>query len=36
MNQSTNYLVGASFEKALQMDEVSMRKLIESSGIKDQ
>ena len=36
MNQSTNYLGGPAFEKALQMDEVSMRKLIESSGIKEQ
>ena len=36
MNQSTNYLGGPAFEKALQADEVSMRKLIESSGIKEQ
>ena len=36
MNQSTNYLGGQAFESALRVDEASMRKLIESSGIKEQ
>ena len=36
MNQSTDYLDGRAFEAALQADEASKRKLIETSGIKEQ
>jgi hypothetical protein len=36
MNQSTDYLDGRAFEAVLQADESSKRKLIETSGIKEQ